>query len=181
MIPAVSAPSTSEYRHVAGRFATGVTVLTLAAPTGEPGEDGPHGSTVSSFTSVSLAPLLVSACLTEGSSSLRRLTTGRRFAVNILAASQRRLAEHFADPGRPRGAAQFRGWPWLPGPYSDAPLLGGALGWLECRVVQRLPAGDHVIVLAEVHAATCGAGPPLLHFNGAFVAGADAPPCPGHC
>ncbi|RSM70827.1 flavin reductase [Actinoplanes sp. ATCC 53533] len=171
MMPAVTRPSPYAYRQVAGRFATGVTVLTVA---------GPHGCTVSSFTSVSLEPLLVSVCLNVDSSSLRELPDGRRFAVTILAAHQRALARHFADPRRAQGPAQFDGWAWRPGAYSAAPLLAGALGWLECRVVRRIPAGDHVIVLAEVHTVRCGTGAPLVHFDGDLVAGAAvAPPGEG--
>jgi flavin reductase (DIM6/NTAB) family NADH-FMN oxidoreductase RutF len=171
MIRSVTAPSPAAYRRVAGRFATGVTVLTVA------GAD-PHGCTASSFTSVSLEPLLVSVCLTADSSLLRRLPEDRRFAVTILAAHQSPLARHFANPHRAPGLAQFDGCSWRPGPYSEAPLLGGALGWLECRVAQRIPAGDHVIVLAEVHTVRCGSGSPLMHFDGGFVTGeAEARPC----
>lgn len=164
MMPAVTRPSPHTYRQVAGRFATGVTVLTVAEP---------HGCTVSSFTSVSLEPLLVSVCLTVDSSLLRRLPDGHRFAVTILASHQRPLARHFADPRRAPGLAQFDGWAWRPGGYSAAPLLSDALGWLECRVARRIPAGDHVIVLAEVHTVRCGTGNPLVHFDGNLVAGSD--------
>jgi len=37
-----------------------------------------------------------------------------------------------------------------PGPVSGAPILAEALGWIECRVVATLPAGDHTLVLGEV-------------------------------
>ena len=50
--------STEEFRHACGQFATGVTIATVTDPQGVP-----HGLTVSSFTSVSLEPPLVSICL----------------------------------------------------------------------------------------------------------------------
>jgi flavin reductase (DIM6/NTAB) family NADH-FMN oxidoreductase RutF len=43
------------------------------------------------------------------------------------------------------------------------------LAWLVCRVVARVPAGDHRIVLAQaVEGEPAGGGRPLLYHRGAF-------------
>lgn len=156
------APGVDEFRRTVGRFATGVTVVTV----GPDGDGHPHGSTVTAFSSVSLSPLLVSLCLGRGSGLLARLRTGTACAVNVLAADQVGIARHYADPRRPRGAAQFAHGAWRTGAVSGAPLLVGALAWLECTVVARHPAGDHEIVLAEVRHTGYAEGAPLLHVDG---------------
>ncbi|NEE36270.1 flavin reductase family protein, partial [Streptomyces sp. SID7982] len=43
--------------------------------------------------------------------------------------------------------------------------------WLVCRVVSRVPAGDHRIVIAEAVAGSpSGAGRPLVYHQGRFTA-----------
>lgn len=58
-------------------------------------------------------------------------------------------------------------------------MLGGVLGWLACRVVARVPAGEHRVVIAEVVAGDpvgdragdpAGEGRPLLYHQGRFNA-----------
>ncbi len=49
------------------------------------------------------------------------------------------------------------------------PVLDGVLAWLVCRVVARVPAGDHRIVLAEVAVGDpSGEGRPLVYHQGRF-------------
>ncbi|HEY8498149.1 MAG TPA: flavin reductase family protein, partial [Limnochordales bacterium] len=74
------------FRRVAGRFATGVTVVTTGSP------DEPHGITVNSFTSVSLEPPLVLVCVDRRRESHARIQRAGRFAVNVLSAEQQALS-----------------------------------------------------------------------------------------
>jgi flavin reductase (DIM6/NTAB) family NADH-FMN oxidoreductase RutF len=39
---------------------------------------------------------------------------------------------------------------WKPGPATGSPVLDIALGRVECRVQNSMPAGDHTLYLAEV-------------------------------
>jgi flavin reductase (DIM6/NTAB) family NADH-FMN oxidoreductase RutF len=39
---------------------------------------------------------------------------------------------------------------WQAGPATGSPLLGAGLAWVECQVRATLPAGDHILFLAEV-------------------------------
>ena len=51
------------------------------------------------------------------------------------------------------------------------PVLDDVLAWLVCRIVARVPAGDHRIVLAEVALGDpTGGGRPLLYHQGRFTA-----------
>ncbi len=130
------------YRDAIGRFATGVTVVTV--------DDGrvPRGMTANAVSSVSLDPVLLLVCVAKSARSHDALAAARCFGVSVLAADQRALSDFFArssaDAETPMG-----GWPYRTG-STGAPILQGALAWFECRVTEWLPGGDHSIVVGEV-------------------------------
>ena len=92
------------FRRAMGQFATGVAVVTVLDAAG-----GPRGMTVSSLTSVSLAPPLLLYGLDRGAVNFISFAEAKAFAVNILTRDQEALSNRFADPSRP-------GWPDLPWP-----------------------------------------------------------------
>jgi len=154
-------PLTRRARQALRRFASGVAVLTYLEG------DEAHGTTVSSVTAVSRDPLLIGACLRQGSQFARLVATeGQRFAVNVLDARQAVVAGWFANGDRPPGLAQFDAVDWKPDGYSGAPLISGSLAWLSCRLVNRVGAGDHLVLLAEGVDGVIGDGTPLLSFAG---------------
>jgi flavin reductase (DIM6/NTAB) family NADH-FMN oxidoreductase RutF len=126
------------FRALLRRQAASVVVVTAAT-------DPPVGFTATSFTSVSLHPPLVSFNLDRASSSWPALRTAGYIGVHILGDGQEELARTFATTGADRFAHPT---PWRPGPHG-VPLLDDAPAWLICRITDRVPAGDHVIVLAE--------------------------------
>jgi 3-hydroxy-9,10-secoandrosta-1,3,5(10)-triene-9,17-dione monooxygenase reductase component len=88
--------------------------------------------------------------------------------VSFLAASQRTLSERFAQTLPPE--EKFRGVPIHRAPHG-APLLDGALGALECRLVSRIPAHDHVLLLGEVvHEETGADALPLVFYRSDYSA-----------
>jgi flavin reductase (DIM6/NTAB) family NADH-FMN oxidoreductase RutF len=147
-------------RQAVRRLATGVAVLTVWHG------DVVHGTTVSSVAAVSREPLLIGVGLRAESSTTRAITEARRFAVNVLSTRQSALAGWFADPGRPRGLAQFDHLDWEPDAFSGAPWIGGSLASLGCHLTTAVPAGDHNLLLGKVVTARHGEGGPLLHFTG---------------
>ncbi|WP_434739577.1 flavin reductase family protein [Micromonospora sp. SH-82] len=165
---------TAVHRRAVRRIASAVAVLTTNT------ERGPHGVTVSSLSAVSREPLLIGICLQHRSASLALLKESRTFAVSVLAASQTEPARRFADPGRPRGPAQFDVVDWEPDPVSGAPLIADALAWLSCRLTATVTAGDHELLLAEVVEGVARDGRPLLSFGGSLASvsalEATAPP-----
>jgi flavin reductase (DIM6/NTAB) family NADH-FMN oxidoreductase RutF len=148
------------FRALLRRHAAGVVVITA------PGER-PAGFTATSFTSVSLDPPLVSFCLDRGSSSWPAVAVADHVAVHVLTDVQETLARTFATRAVDRFAAPTR---WHTGPHG-VPVLDGVLAVLVCRIVERVPAGDHAIVLAEPvdgeHLADPGA--PLLYHMGRYL------------
>ncbi|WP_285480931.1 flavin reductase family protein [Amycolatopsis sp. NBRC 101858] len=139
------------------QFATGVTVLTAG------GEDA-HGMTANAFSSVSLEPPMVLCCVSKAARMHTAIVTAGSFGVNILAADQQDTSKYFADWRRPDGMAQFEAVGYTPGSRTGAPLLHGALAWLECELAQVVAGGDHSIFLGRVVATSRGTGEDALVF-----------------
>ncbi|MGW3957265.1 flavin reductase family protein [Streptomyces sp. NPDC004752] len=143
------------------RHAAGVAVITAR------GALGPVGFTATSLTSVSAEPPLLSFGIGTGASSWPAISETDHVGVHILGEHQHELAATFARSGADRFGPPTD---WRDGPRG-VPVLGGVLAWLVCRVVGRVPAGDHRIVLAEVELGDVGgSGRPLLYHQGGFNA-----------
>lgn len=153
------------FRETLGHYPTGVAVVTGIA------DDGlPAGMVVGSFTSVSLDPPLVAFLPTRDSGSFARLRTGQTFCVNVLAADQEQTCRRFAS----RAIDKFEDISWSPAP-GGAPILDGAVSWIECTYEDVLEGGDHYIVLGRVrHLSVARPSLPLLFFQGGY--GRFAPP-----
>lgn len=149
----------AKFRQVLGHFPTGVTVVTAAA------DDGPVGLAVGSFSSASLDPPLVAFFPAKSSSSWPRIEAAGSFCVNILGAEQEEVCRRFAS----KGDDKFAGLGWHPAP-SGAPLLDGALAWIDCDVESVVDAGDHHCVLGRVRELEVGddAHGPLLFYRGGY-------------
>ena len=140
-------------------FATGVTIVTARTPAGML-----VGLTANSFNSVSLDPPLVLWSLSQGASSMPVLSTGSHYAINILAADQKELAERFAS----RIDNRWKDVLFTEG-ASGAPLLTGAAATFECFNRSRYEEGDHVIFVGEVERCSHRPDtPPLLFHGGRF-------------
>lgn len=148
------------FRSVLGRFATGVTVVTARDSSGTP-----HGMTVSAFSSLSLDPPLVLVCIGNEATVAPVLKEASSFAVNILAENQEEVSRHFASPGRHRFAECLES---NEKNENGDPRLENALAWMQCRVVSRQPAGDHVIYIGQVEQAMVSEGRPLLYYRGGY-------------
>lgn len=151
--------SSDEFRDALGMFATGVTIVTARSPDGRL-----VGLTANSFNSVSLAPPLVLWSLARAAGSMPTLRTGSHYAVNILAASQKELAERFAR----RNVERWEGVEFTEG-LGGAPVLAGTVASFECFNRSRYEEGDHVIFVGEVERCSHRPGlAPLLFHGGRF-------------
>lgn len=145
-------------RDLMRRWASGVSLVTASDA------DGPHGMTVSSFTSLSLEPALVMVSLERGARTHRMVEAGGGFAVVFLKQEQRELAERFAGAV---GDTQdrFAGVRQESSPAGH-PLPVERLAYLECRVVAAHPAGTHTVFIGEVLGGeTSLSDDPLIYFN----------------
>lgn len=149
-------------RDVMRQFATGIVVLTTAG-------EHCHGMTANAFSSVSLDPPLVLCCVAGTATMHGAISRAGGFAVSVLDASQEHLARYFTDKRRPRGPAQFDAVDCRRGPHTGAPLMSGALAWLECSLTDSHEGGDHSIFVGRVLGSSRGTGSEaLLHFGGAY-------------
>ncbi|MET9322297.1 flavin reductase family protein [Streptomyces sp. NPDC003038] len=149
-------------RSVFRRHAAGVAVITAQDAGGRP-----VGFTATSLNSVSADPPLLSFSIGTGSSSWPAIGESEHLGVHILGEHQQELAGLFARSGADRFGPDTG---WTEGPQG-VPVLDGVLAWLVCRVVARVPAGAHRVIIAEVVAGDpAGAGRPLLYHQGRFNA-----------
>jgi flavin reductase (DIM6/NTAB) family NADH-FMN oxidoreductase RutF/DNA-binding IclR family transcriptional regulator len=148
-----------DLRRVLGSFVTGVTVVTTIDEAGQF-----HGVTANSFSSVSLDPPLVLWSQAVKSHSHPAFFEAERFAVNILAEDQIELSKRFAKPS----PAKFAGIDVDTG-AGGVPLLRDCSARLQCRVVSRVPGGDHTIYVGEVLAIDQAERKPLVFGNGRYL------------
>ncbi|GAB3163196.1 flavin reductase family protein [Amycolatopsis stemonae] len=151
-------PATSEsrLREAFGCFPSGVTAACALI-------DGvPHGMAASSFTSVSLAPPLVSICIQRTSSTWPRLR-GRRLGLSVLAEGQHDACLSLSA----RHGDRFRDVSWQAGADGSV-FIDGASAWLDCSLHEEVPAGDHLIALLRIHGLHTEENPPLVFHGSRF-------------
>ena len=145
------------FRDVLSRWASGITIITCAA------EGRVHGMTASSFTSLSLDPPLVLVCVGKDKLTHALLETEGRFGIHILGPGFEEISDRCAG---------FRGEEahWLDDlptrrEVTGAPILEGALAWVDCTLWKALDGGDHTIFIGDIQAGGCAEGAPLLWFQ----------------
>ena len=154
-------------RRTMRHWATGVAIVTSAY-----GELR-HGMTVNSFSSISLDPPLVTVTMAHDTRTFQLVQQSGVFAVTILSDIQVALAERFAGRG-PEPADRMAGIDDFV-MVTGAPLIRGGVGFLDCRVVQRLAFSHSTLLIGEVVAAQPNAPadgverPPLVYFNRTFT------------
>ena len=128
--------------------------------------DGYRGLTASSLVSISVDPPMVLVGLEREAATRAAVAATGTFNVNVLTRSQEFVADRFAGRA-PAIDASWRDVPHHLG-VNGLPLIEGCAAWLECRLIEMRPAGDHDICVGEVTAASAGAGDPLILWDRAF-------------
>jgi flavin reductase (DIM6/NTAB) family NADH-FMN oxidoreductase RutF len=135
-----------------------VTVITTKDRDGKP-----FGLTANSYTSLSLDPPLILVCVDKKVDCYACFEQSKVFAVNFLAENQEQLSTRFAT----KGIEKFEGVPTREGNLG-VPLLEGAIGYIECKLVNGYEGGDHTIYVGEVQTASASGDRPLLFFKGKY-------------
>ena len=157
------------FKDLMSAVASTVTVVTAG------GVDGPIGMTVSAFTSVSVDPPIVLACIDKAVGSLPGYLTADGFTVNFLPESAEAEATLFAT----KGADRFGSVPWKGPSVSEAgPILDIAFGNFQCVTVEQVEMGDHWVIFGRVDAGgrTSSGVLPLLHVERHYAAVAERTP-----
>jgi len=161
-----AADSAHKFAAALGAIASGVTLVTIVDDRDD------VGVTVSAFRPVSMDPPLVLSSLIDGSYPAELLGRLDRFAVTVLSFGQRVLAGRFAAAGRPGARLLLDDVAHHRGAASGALIPDGGLAAIECEVISRVPAGDHLLVIARVLVvdAIAESGDPLIRFGGRYPA-----------
>jgi len=157
-------PSPEGFRAACAQFATGVVAVTASA-------DGVTcGSTVNSFTSLTLDPPQVLVCLARTSTTWSAIERSGAFAVNVLAADQLPVARLLASK-EPEKMSRIGTRPGLRG----LPLIQGALSWFECDLSEAVPSGTHLVLIGSVLRVRSDAGKaPAVFFRSQLLPGLPA-------
>jgi flavin reductase (DIM6/NTAB) family NADH-FMN oxidoreductase RutF len=144
------------FKDALGRFASGVTVVTVE----EAGET--LGITVSAFISVSLEPPLVLVSIDKRARAHAALAAASRFSVSLLAAGQEPISNFYAGWRQPDQVVE------LTRSERGAPVVPGAAAWLDCEMFQAVEAGDHTLYLGRVVGVAVHDAEPLVYFRGKY-------------
>jgi flavin reductase (DIM6/NTAB) family NADH-FMN oxidoreductase RutF len=111
--------------------------------------------------SLSLEPPLVGVAVSRQAAMHELLREAGGFALSLLAGDQEAVAQHFA-----RGVPPFAHWHGIATREGaeGAPLLEGAVGWIECANRSEHEAGDHTFFVGAVLRVEQGrSAPPLVY------------------
>ena len=153
-----------DLRKALGSFGTGVTIVTTKAS-----DHRLVGVTANSFSSVSLEPAIVLWSLQKTSPNLLAYDDCGRFVVNVLSLSQIEHSKRFASsvPDKFDGVGYGLG-------IEGLPVLKSCAATFECRTIQRLDVGDHILYLGEVEAYQHQDQTALLYVQGRYAQSASA-------
>jgi flavin reductase (DIM6/NTAB) family NADH-FMN oxidoreductase RutF len=146
-----------------GQRATGSTIVTARS------DSGPAGLLGLSATHLCADPPTMMASVDRKTSALPVILEARHFAINYVSAAQRELADVFGGKSDLKGADRFTTASWG-SLVTGAPVLEGAVGAIDCELVETIERYNVVIVLGRV-VATAGNpnASPLVHFRGGFL------------
>jgi flavin reductase (DIM6/NTAB) family NADH-FMN oxidoreductase RutF len=159
------------YREVMGRFVTGVTVVTsLENP--DAASSQPWGTTVNSFTAVSLDPPLILVAIGNERSIHPIIERTRKFAVNVLGegSQAQALSDCFAGAPSTLPRSAFCNAEYALGDCG-LPILEAAIAFVGCDVERVIPAGDHTVYIARVVETGTRDDPgwPLIYFRRRYL------------
>jgi flavin reductase (DIM6/NTAB) family NADH-FMN oxidoreductase RutF len=148
------------FREAMSRHAAGTVVVSTRDRAGF------RGLTATSFTGVSLVPPIVLVCLDSLAQTRDAVAEAGLFNVSVLERRQEFIAERFA------GRAPLVDPTWRAVPHrlgaNRLPIIAGAIAWLECRLLDLRPLGDHDVAFGEVTGAGSDSGEPLVLWQRSF-------------
>jgi len=150
----------AQFKKALACWASGVTIVTTHTEAA-----GRCGMTASAFSSVSAEPPLVLVCINTSATSCPLIAESGVFAVNILASPQEDASNKFAS-------YKHRDTRWdnlaVSTAVTGAPILDDSMASLDCKLVNQVEAGTHMVYIGEVQEAIVRAGTPLMYYKGAY-------------
>jgi flavin reductase (DIM6/NTAB) family NADH-FMN oxidoreductase RutF len=159
------AVGSEEFKKALQLWASGVAVVTSQSE-----KYGVRGMTVTAFSSVSAEPPQILVCLNQSADTGENIDQNQRFAVNILNTQQQDVSNNFSGGSSQKD--RFANAAWHSG-VTGVPILDESIMSMECKVIEKVRAGTHWIIVGEVQEASCRPGEPLLYFRSNYRALAD--------
>ena len=145
------------FKKTLSTFATGITVVATKK------NSILYGKTINSFSSLSLSPPLVLFSLDKKSSKLNIFKNSEKVSINILSKKQKLISNNFAEKN-PN---------WEKIEYdilkSGNPIIKNCVSNLDCKIVDKINKGDHLIFICkvlEVH--NNNKLKPLIYYNSKY-------------
>lgn len=125
-----------------------------------------YGLTVSSFSSVSLDPPLILACIDNRNRFPGMVRESGGFAVSMLHTGQEAASNYFARSGREPTSDFVE----IDGEETEMgqPVIAGSMAWLACELHSAEVVGDHTVVIGRVVETFAGEGDPLVYYRRAY-------------
>ncbi|MDF1544841.1 MAG: flavin reductase family protein [bacterium] len=108
--------------------------------------------TASWLTQVSSEPPAVAISVNNRHQSTRYLKETRAFVVNLLGEGQEGVAKTYYGPAE-SGYEKLAGTSVTDSPVTGSPMIPGASGYLDCKIIEMVEVGNHTIYIGEVKAA----------------------------
>ena len=126
------------FKKTLSAFATGITVVATKY------NSKLYGKTINSFSSLSLSPPLVLFSLDNKSSKLNIFKKSETITINILSEKQHFISNNFAKKNPD----------WKNIEYdllnNGNPLIKDCVSNLNCKIIDQLSKGDHIIFICQV-------------------------------
>ena len=130
--------NTKNFKKSLSLFTTGVTVVCVKE------NNIIFGKTVNSFNSLSLSPPLILFSLGNYSSSINNYVKAKFLTVNILSKKQKEISNHFSEKN-----PNFKKIDFFEG-GNNTTFISGCVANLECKLVDKIKKGDHIIFICKV-------------------------------
>ncbi|MCT2536374.1 flavin reductase family protein [Aquibacillus koreensis] len=143
------------FRQAMSKFATGINIVTIRH------NNVIHGMTVNAFMSVSLDPKLIAISIDEKASMYQLIQDTKEFGISILLEDQKDISMILAKQKAADKEIEYKD-------VNNIPVLKDALVTMSCKVDEMVPAGDHMIFIAEVTSIEVKEGNPILYYNGKY-------------
>ena len=146
----------NNFKEIMGSYPTGVTVITTSNEEGEP-----FGMTVNSFSSVSMDPLMILWSVRKDATEFNAFVHAEKFAVNILDGDNIEIGNRFASKDK---SNRFNQTNWHLS-ANGIPVLNEVYAVLECETVQKVEAGDHIVLIGQVLDLKKLSDTPMLYYK----------------
>jgi flavin reductase (DIM6/NTAB) family NADH-FMN oxidoreductase RutF len=142
-----------------GRMASGVYIVTIY------GEDGKDGMLTTWLVQSAFEPPMLSLAVKKGRPLLDHLKKGSTFSVNVLSKKNMDVFKNFAKP-HTEGMDRFEGLS-IDAAVPSGPVFKDCVAYMSCKMHDKVEAGDHYVVVAEITEGALLAGDeePMTHFR----------------